>query len=55
MKMLQVGLHNCDNATSPVTCATPDEITDFFATQMIMGRFLGVSVIILDTGLNPTS
>lgn len=53
--MLQVGLYTCDNASSPVTCASPADINAYFAGNMIMGRFMAGSFVILDTGLNPTS
>lgn len=54
MNMIMVGLYTCNNATSPVVCATPAAISTFFSTQLIMGRFLAASYVILDTGINPT-
>ena len=39
----------CDNATSPVTCLSTTDINNFFATNMIKGRFLASSLIILDS------
>ena len=55
MGMIQIGIYTCSNATSAVTCASPADITAFFSSQMIMGRFLAASIVILDTGLNPTN
>lgn len=54
MQMLQVGVYTCDNLTSVIPCVSSVNITSFFETYMIMGRFLAASVVILDTGLNPT-
>ena len=47
-------LQQCDNATSPVPCASLAEINNYFNTSMIWGRFIACSLVILDTGLNPT-
>lgn len=55
MNMIMVGLYQCNNATSPVTCASPAAITTFFSSMLIMGRFLAASFVILDTAINPTS
>jgi hypothetical protein len=44
----------CNNATSPVTCASPAYINGFFATHMMWNRFIPISVILLDTGISAT-
>lgn len=55
MRLLFFNLSVCDNATSPIPCATVAETTTFFATQMVYGRFMACSLVILDTALNPTN
>ena len=54
LNLLYFNLSKCSNATSPVPCASPADITTFFTTQLNFGRFFACSLLILDTGLNPT-
>lgn len=45
----------CQNSTnSSVVCASSTEIDDFFAGNLHIGRSVGCSLYILDTGVNPT-
>lgn len=51
---LYLQLSACNNATSPVTCKTPADITNFFTTSSL-GKYVACSLYILSPGINPGS
>lgn len=54
VQFLFFNLSLCNNATSPVVCASPTVISNYFANAMIWNRFMACSMVVINTGINPT-
>ena len=48
-------MKQCNNATSPIVCASIADINAFFTSSFSFSRFISASLVILDTGINPNS
>ena len=54
-KFITTSIEKCDNATSPVTCASPADVNSYYANTVAGNPYIAASVLTKSTNFNPTN